>query len=150
MRRKKQDLRARINGDLQIDFAPENQTSYGGLELMIRYKRMIDWIEQPRHRHHPHDGRTGQLCLAAVLPAHPPTHNLPANFQIETGPRQRQRTPKCTARWALKTARILRFERFHRAGRLVRTGGRTILRLKHNVQVEARSRHNNEMLGLAA
>ena len=92
------------------------------------------------------DGQANYVWQQCCLPA----HNLPANFQIETEPRQRQRTPKCTARWALKSARTLRFERFHRAGRLVRNGGRTILRLKHNVQVEARSRHFNEVLGLAA
>ena len=65
-------------------------------------------------------------------------HNLLANFQIETGLTQRNRTLKCTARWALQSARTLRFEVFNRAGRLVRNGGRTILRLKYNEQVERR------------
>lgn len=66
------------------------------------------------------------------------THNLLANFQIETGLAQRHRTLKCTARWALQSARTLRFEIFNRAGRLVRTGGRNRLRLNYNEQVERR------------
>lgn len=37
-------------------------------------------------------------------------HNLLANFQIDTGLTQRNRTLKCTARWALQSARTLRFE----------------------------------------
>ena len=65
-------------------------------------------------------------------------HNLLANFQIETGLTQRNRTLKCTARWALQSARTLRFELFNRAGLLVRTGGRTSLRLKYNKQTRRR------------
>ena len=77
-------------------------------------------------------------------------HNLLANFQIETGLAQRKRTLKCTARWALQSARTLRFELFHRAGRLVRTGGRTTLRLERNVQVERRFCDIAAALGKAA
>ena len=77
-------------------------------------------------------------------------HNLLANFQIETGLMQRNRTLKCTARWALQSARTLRFKLFHRAGRLVKPGGRTLLRLEQNEQAETRFRHINAALSLAA
>ena len=50
MRRKKKDLSARVNGNLEIDFAPESLTSHGGLELMIRYLRKIRWYGQLRRR----------------------------------------------------------------------------------------------------
>ena len=83
-----------------------------------------------------------QFCLLA--------HNLLANFQIETGLAQRRRTLKCTARWALQSARTLRFELFHRAGRLMRTGGRTTLRLERNEQVESRFCDIAVALGKAA
>ncbi len=75
--------------------------------------------------------------------------NLLANFQIETGLAQRNRTLKCTARWALQSARTLRFELFNRAGRLVRTGGKNTLRLERNEQVESRFRQINAYLRLA-
>ena len=39
MRRRKADLRARVNGDLQLDFADVALTSYAGLELFGRYLR---------------------------------------------------------------------------------------------------------------
>lgn len=63
-------------------------------------------------------------------------HNLLANFQIETGVRQRRRTQKSTAHWVLKAARTLRFELFHRAARLVHPEGRLILRLQRSRQAE--------------
>ena len=50
MRRKKKDLRARVNANLEMDFAAERLTSYGGLELMIRYLRKIGWSGQLRRR----------------------------------------------------------------------------------------------------
>jgi len=57
------------------------------------------------------------------------THNLLANFQIETGLTQRHRTRKSTTRWALQSVSTLRFELINRAGRLVRPRGRLVLRL---------------------
>ena len=39
MRRSKTDLRARVNGDLQLEFADVALTSYAGLELFGRYLR---------------------------------------------------------------------------------------------------------------
>lgn len=39
MRRSKTDLRARVNGDLQLEFADVALTSYAGLELFARYLR---------------------------------------------------------------------------------------------------------------
>ena len=41
VRRRKADLRARVNGDLQLDFADVALTSYAGLELFGRYLRAI-------------------------------------------------------------------------------------------------------------
>ena len=39
MRRRRTDLRARVNGDLQLEFADVALTSYAGLELFGRYLR---------------------------------------------------------------------------------------------------------------
>lgn len=39
VRRSKTDLRARVNGDLQLEFADLALTSYSGLELFGRYLR---------------------------------------------------------------------------------------------------------------
>lgn len=41
MRRRKRDLAARVNGQLRIEFKPEHLTSFGGLELVDRYLRLI-------------------------------------------------------------------------------------------------------------
>ncbi len=59
-------------------------------------------------------------------------HNLLVSFQIETGARRRNRTEKGTSLYQLKTAQTLRFELFHRAGRIVRPNGSTVLRLSRN------------------
>jgi len=59
-------------------------------------------------------------------------HNLITNFQIETGAPARRRSAKCTALHVLKSIHTLRFELFHRAGRLVRPDGLTVLRLAPN------------------
>ena len=63
-------------------------------------------------------------------------HNLLANFQIETGLTQRNRTLKNTNRWPLKSIRTLRFELFNRAGYLIRPQGRLTLRLQQNKHTE--------------
>ena len=39
MRRSKTDLRARVNGDLRLEFSEVTLTSYAGLELFWRYLR---------------------------------------------------------------------------------------------------------------
>lgn len=39
MRRRKADLRGRVNGNLSIEFAGESLTSYAGLELLVQYLR---------------------------------------------------------------------------------------------------------------
>lgn len=44
------DIRARVNANLEIDFAPESLTSHGGLEMMIRYLRKVGWNDQLRRR----------------------------------------------------------------------------------------------------
>jgi len=59
-------------------------------------------------------------------------HNLITNFQIETGAPRRRRSAKRTALHVLKSIHTLRFELFHRAGRLVHPNGVTILRLARN------------------
>jgi len=48
VRRKKADLRARVNHNLGIEFTAEGLTSYAGLELLIRYLRRIGWNDQLR------------------------------------------------------------------------------------------------------
>ena len=59
MRRKKADLRARVNDNLQMEFTAEGLTpacraelgagrSYAGLELLMRYLRNINWNRQLR------------------------------------------------------------------------------------------------------
>jgi hypothetical protein len=59
-------------------------------------------------------------------------HNLITNFQIETGAPCRRRSAKHTALHVLKSIQTLRFELFHRAGRVVRPDGVTILRMARN------------------
>ncbi len=59
-------------------------------------------------------------------------HNLITNFQIETGAPRRHRSAKSTALHVLKSIHTLRFELFHRAGRVVRPDGVTILRMARN------------------
>src|SRR5260370_8489179 len=39
MRQRKPDVRARVNGDLQLEFTDVALTSYAGLELFARYLR---------------------------------------------------------------------------------------------------------------
>ena len=48
MRRKKADLRGRVNDNLEMEFTAEGLTSYAGLELMMRYLRKINWNKQLR------------------------------------------------------------------------------------------------------
>lgn len=64
------------------------------------------------------------------------THNLLTNFQFAAGVPRKPRTQKRTGLYELKSAQTLRFEIFNRAGRIVRPGGRTILRLAANAAVK--------------
>ena len=48
MRRKKADLRGRVNDNLEMEFTGEGLTSYAGLELLMRYLRKIEWNRQLR------------------------------------------------------------------------------------------------------
>ena len=59
-------------------------------------------------------------------------HNLITNFQIEAGAPRRAPSAKRTALHVLKSIHTLRFELFHRAGRLVRPDGATVLRMARN------------------
>lgn len=56
MRRRKADLEARVNGDLQVEFSGARLTSYAGLELLGRYFR----VRQLNDRIRRHLG--GALC----------------------------------------------------------------------------------------
>ena len=60
------------------------------------------------------------------------SHNLITNCQIETGAPSRPRSAKRTAIHVLKSMQTLRFELFHRAGRLVHPDGVTFLRMARN------------------
>ena len=42
MRLRKRNLRARVNGDVKIEFVSQNLTSYSGLELLGRFLRSVD------------------------------------------------------------------------------------------------------------
>ena len=46
MRRKKADLRCRVNDNLEVEFTAEGLTSYAGLELLMRYLRNTKWNRQ--------------------------------------------------------------------------------------------------------
>ena len=42
MRRRKADLKRRVNGEISVEFTERGLTSYAGLELLIRYFKRID------------------------------------------------------------------------------------------------------------
>lgn len=65
-------------------------------------------------------------------------HNLLTNFQIETGATERPRSEKRTGHWVIQRANTLRFEILHRAGRIVRTLGKPMLRLQQNEKTQNR------------
>jgi hypothetical protein len=64
------------------------------------------------------------------------THNLLTNFQIDTCAERRRRSRKHTALPRLSTVQTLRFTIFHRAGSILRPGGRTVLRMSSNPATE--------------
>jgi len=74
-------------------------------------------------------------------------HNLVTNLQLATLANRKTRSPKRTSRYRLLHIRTLRFELFHRAGRLVRPAGYPTLRLSRNT--EARSLFQKLALQLA-
>jgi hypothetical protein len=78
------------------------------------------------------------------------THNLLTNFQIDTGAERRRRTRKHTALPHLVTVQTLRFTLFHRAAALVRTAGRTVLRLTNNPATQRLFTHPEHALQCAA
>ena len=65
MRRKKADLRCRVNDKLEIEFTGEGLTSYAGLELLMRYLRNVDWNRQLR-RHVGSVGFGGDFGVASL------------------------------------------------------------------------------------
>ena len=50
VRRRKADLTARVNGNLQLEFGDVALTSYAGLELFGRYLRVIQFNKLVRER----------------------------------------------------------------------------------------------------
>ena len=57
MRRRKADLRARVNGQLTLRYERDGLTSYAGLEFVRRYLQRIDFVATLRRE------------LATALPA---------------------------------------------------------------------------------
>ena len=60
------------------------------------------------------------------------THNLMTSFQLMTTAPKKRRTPKRTGLYKLSSIGTLRFEWIVKAGRLVRPGGKPVLRLVDN------------------
>ena len=60
VRRRKTDLRARVNGNLRLDFGDVTLTLYAGLELFARYLRQSDvqCVGARRLRRHRRRGAT--------------------------------------------------------------------------------------------
>ena len=52
MRRRKADLRARVNAPLQVEFTADSLSSFAGLELLVRYLRRIDFNRRLRRHFH--------------------------------------------------------------------------------------------------
>ena len=48
MRLKVRSLRRAVKGDLAIEFVPQQLTSYGGLELFVRYFRKFEIVARLR------------------------------------------------------------------------------------------------------
>jgi hypothetical protein len=63
-------------------------------------------------------------------------HNLIRNFQLDTGAEPKQRSRKRTYAYVLRSMRTLRFLIIARAGRVTRIGGRRVLRLAQNPNVQ--------------
>ena len=63
-------------------------------------------------------------------------HNLIRSFQLDTGAEPKRRSRKRTYAFLFRSMRTLRFLVIARAGRVVRIGGRTRLRLAHNPGVQ--------------
>ena len=64
-------------------------------------------------------------------------HNLATSFQLATTAEPRPRTRKRTACFLLRSSKTLRFEWLVKAARLVRPGGRRVLRLAKNKATQA-------------
>ena len=63
-------------------------------------------------------------------------HNLIRSFQLDTGAEPKRRSRKRTYAFLFRSMRTLRFLVIARAGRVVRIGGRTRLRLAQNPSVQ--------------
>ena len=63
-------------------------------------------------------------------------HNLIRSFQLDTGAKPKRRSRKRTYAFLFRSMRTLRFLVIARAGRIVRIGGRTRLRLAQNPRVQ--------------
>ena len=63
MRRRKTDLTARVNGNLQLEFGDISLTSYAGLELFGRYLRMLGFNRLVREAF---SGRAGWTDFGVV------------------------------------------------------------------------------------
>jgi hypothetical protein len=63
-------------------------------------------------------------------------HNLVRSFQLDTGAEPKARSRKRTYAFLLRSMRTLRFLAIARAGRVTRIGGRNVLRLAQNPNVQ--------------
>ena len=64
-------------------------------------------------------------------------HNLIRSFQLDTLATPKPRSRKRTYAYLIRSMRTLRFLLIARAGRLIRIGGRPVLRMSHNPATEA-------------
>ncbi len=77
-------------------------------------------------------------------------HNIVTTFQLETVARDRAPTLKRTTRFSLRSIATLRFEWLNKAARLLRTGGKPVLRLANNAPTRAAFEEIRETLPKAA
>lgn len=63
-------------------------------------------------------------------------HNLTRELQMQLNPRDRTTTPKRAALWCFRQTETLRRTLIHRAGRILRPGGKTILSMDSNERTE--------------
>lgn len=77
-------------------------------------------------------------------------HNLITNFQIETGAPHRGRTRKRRSHFLIRSIRTLRFERFNKAGVVLRPGGKKVLSLAKNLPTRRLFETISQRLQMAA
>lgn len=66
MRRRKADLRRRVNADLHLEFSADGLTSYSGIEIIRRYLRRIDFSRRLR-RHLVPLSLSGDFPLTSIM-----------------------------------------------------------------------------------